>query len=160
MGMADIHTMYSKATGQNTVGEKDLRPDEEKWICEYAEKHLNSEAIFVTDWPASEMKFYHKAQASNPAFADRIDLLFRGLEIVTGSMRENVHATVVRQLQENGAGDPNHPGYRAFLMAMQAGMPPHGGFGMGLERLTEKFIGLSNVKEATLFPLDINRLAP
>jgi aspartyl/asparaginyl-tRNA synthetase len=57
-------------------------------------------------------------------------------------------------------GSPEDPGFKYFLMAMQAGMPPHGGFGMGLERLTEKIIGLNNVKEATLFPRDINRLSP
>jgi aspartyl/asparaginyl-tRNA synthetase len=57
-------------------------------------------------------------------------------------------------------GNPNNPGFKAFLGAMQAGMPPHGGFGMGLERLTQKIIGLSNVKEASLFPRDINRLTP
>jgi nondiscriminating aspartyl-tRNA synthetase len=160
MSMAEIHEKYSKATGQNTVGEKDLRPDEEKWVCEYAAKQLGSEAVFVTDWPASEMKFYHKAQAGRPEFADRFDLLFRGVEIATGSMRENVYSLVVKQLQEKAGGDPSDPGFRPLLMAMQAGMPPHGGFGMGLERLTQKFIGLHNVKEASLFPRDMNRLAP
>jgi nondiscriminating aspartyl-tRNA synthetase len=160
IAMSEIHELYTKATGTNTVGEKDLRPDEEKWICEYTKKNLGSEAVFVTDWPADEMKFYHKAQADKPEFADRIDLLFRGLEIVTGSMRENRHEVVLKQLKEMAKGDPGAPGFKYLLMAMQAGMPPHGGFGMGLERLTEKMIGLGNVKEATLFPRDINRLAP
>jgi len=160
ISMAEIHERYTKDTGQNTVGEKDLRPDEERWICDYAKKNLGSEAVFVTDWPASEMRFYHKAQEGNPEFADRIDLLFRGLEMVTGSMRENRHDVVLKQLVEMAKGDPEAPGFKYFLMAMQAGMPPHGGFGMGLERLTEKFIGLSNIKEASLFPRDINRLAP
>jgi nondiscriminating aspartyl-tRNA synthetase len=160
ISMAEIHELYSKATGQQTVGEKDLRPDEEKWICDYAKKNLGSEAVFVTDWPASDMKFYHKAQEGKPEFADRIDLLFRGLEIVTGSMRENRHDVLIRQLKDMAKADPQNPGFKYFLMAMQAGMPPHGGFGMGLERLTEKIIGLNNVKEATLFPRDINRLAP
>lgn len=156
----EIHERYSKANNQSTIGEKDLRPDEERWICEYAKKNMDSEAVFVTDWPASEMKFYHKAQPDNPELADRIDLLFRGVEIVTGSMRENDYNIVVKQLREQAGGDPEDPGFKPLVMAMQAGMPPHGGFGMGLERLTEKFIGLNNVKEATLFPRDINRLSP
>jgi nondiscriminating aspartyl-tRNA synthetase len=160
MSMTEIHEKYSKETGTNTVGEKDLRPDEERFICEYAKKNLSSEAVFVTDWPASEMKFYHKAQPNNPELADRIDLLFRGVEIVTGSMRENNYETVEKQLREQAGGDPNDPGFRPLLQAMQSGMPPHGGFGMGLERLTQKFLGLANVKEATLFPRDINRLSP
>jgi nondiscriminating aspartyl-tRNA synthetase len=160
ISMAEIHERYSKATDQNTVGEKDLRPDEERWICEYAHKELGSEAVFVTDWPATDMKFYHKAQASNPELAERIDLLFRGVEIATGSMRENDHAAVLKQLEEKAGGDPQDPGFKPLLSSMQYGMPAHGGFGLGLERLTEKFVGLSNVKEATLFPRDINRLAP
>lgn len=160
MSMAEIHEKYSKATSESTVGEKDLRPDEERWICEYAKKNLKSEAIFVSDWPAEDMKFYHKAQAKDPKLAERIDLLFRGVEIATGSMRENDFKTVLKQLKEKAGGDPKDPGFKYFLQAMQAGMPPHGGFGMGLERLTQKIIGLNNVKEATLFPRDMNRLTP
>ncbi len=160
MSMAEIHDKYSQATGTKTVGEGDLRPDEERWICEYAKEHLKSEAIFVTDWPASDMKFYHKAQENSPELADRIDLLFRGLEIVTGSTREHRYDQLVQQLREMAKGDPKNPGFKYFLMAMKAGMPPHGGFGMGLDRLTEKLVGIGNVKEATLFPRDINRLAP
>lgn len=158
--MAEIHELYEKATGETVEDKKDLTPGEEKFICEYAKKNYGSEAVFVTDWPASEMKFYHKAQSGNPQYADRMDLLFRGVEIVTSSMRENNYAVVLQQLQEKAGGDPEAPGFRYFLMAMKAGMPPHGGFGMGLERLTQKIIGLNNVKEATLFPRDINRLAP
>lgn len=157
----EIHELYSKTNkDMSTVGEKDLRPDEERWICEYAKKNLGSEAVFVTDWPASEMKFYHKAQEGKPEFADRFDLLFRGVEIVTGSMRENKYDVVLEQLKSKAGGNPEDPGFKYFLMAMQAGMPAHGGFGMGLERLTQKIIGLQNVKEASLFPRDINRLAP
>lgn len=160
ISMAEIHERYSKATGQNTVGEKDLRPDEERWICEYAKKELGSEAVFVSEWPASEMKFYHKANEQNPEIADRVDLLFRGVEITTGSMRENRYDVVVQQLKDLAHGDPEDPGFAPLLSAMKYGMPPHGGFGLGLERLTQKMLGFHNVKEATLFPRDINRLAP
>lgn len=160
MSMEEIHEKYSKANNENSVGEPDLRPDEERWACEYAKKNLGSEAIFVSDWPAGDMKFYHKAQNDDPKLADRVDLLFRGVEITTGSMRENDYKLLVKQLKEKAGGDPNDPGFRYFLQAMQAGMPPHGGFGLGLERLTEKIVGLKNVKEATLFPRDMNRLSP
>lgn len=160
ISMAEIHELYEKATGETIHDKKDLMPAEEKWICDYAKKKHGSEAVFVTDWPASEMKFYHKAQEGKPEFADRFDLLFRGVEIVTGSMRENKYETVLKQLKEMANGDPEAPGFKYFLMAMQAGMPPHGGFGMGLERLVQKIVGLANIKEATLFPRDINRLAP
>lgn len=160
LSIEKIHELYSKGTGEKTIGERDLRPDEERWICDYAKKNLKSEAVFVSEWPATDMKFYHKANEDNADIADRIDLLFRGVEIVTGSMRENVYEKVVSQLKEKAGGDPEHPGFKYFLMAMKAGMPPHGGFGLGLDRLTEKLLGLHNVKEATLFPRDINRLNP
>jgi nondiscriminating aspartyl-tRNA synthetase len=158
--MEEIHELYSKATGEKSVGEKDLRPDEEKWICEYSKKNLKSDAVFVSRWPASEMKFYHKANDVNPEIADRVDLLFKGVEITTGSMREHDYAKVVNQLKDLAGGDPTDPGFMPLLSAMKYGMPPHGGFGMGLERVTQKIVGLNNVKEATLFPRDINRLGP
>lgn len=157
--MAEIHEKFTKATGTDTVGEKDLRPEEEKWICEWAKKNLNSDAVFVTEWPASEAKFYHKLDDKNPEFALRCDLLFKGVEISTGSMRENDYNVLVEQLQKIGA-DIEHPGFKYYLMAFKYGLPPHGGFGMGLERLTQKIVGLNNVKEASAFPRDINRLAP
>lgn len=158
--MAEIHEKYTKDTGTSTIGEKDLRPDEERWICDYAAKELGSEAVFVTEWPASEAKFYHKLNEENLELADRADLLFRGVEIATGSMREHRYDILTKQLKEMAGGKPDDPGFKYFLQAFRYGMPPHGGFGMGLERLVEKIIGLHNVKEATLFPRDINRLTP
>lgn len=160
MSMAEIHERYTESTGTSTIGEKDLRPDEERWVCEHAKQNLGSEAVFVSEWPSSEMKFYHKANEENSSIADRVDLLFRGVEITTGSMREHRYEVVVDQLQRLAKGDPSDPGFLPLLTAMRYGMPPHGGFGLGLERLTQKLIGLANVKEATLFPRDINRLAP
>jgi nondiscriminating aspartyl-tRNA synthetase len=158
--LEEIHELYSKATGESTRGEKDLRPDEERWITEYAKKNLGSEAVFVTEWPVSEMKFYHRISAENPEIAERADLIFRGVEIATISMRENRYDVLVDQLKTIAGGDPEADGFRYYLQAFKYGLPVHGGFGMGLERLTQKFIGLNNVKEASLFPRDINRLNP
>lgn len=156
----EVHELYSKAGKDDTRGEKDLRPDEERWICEYAKKNLDSEAVFVTQWPAGEMKFYHKKSEQNPDFAERADLLFRGVEIATISMREHRYDTLVDQIKTIAGGNPEADGFRYYLQAFKYGLPPHGGFGMGLERLTQKIIGLNNVKEASLFPRDINRLNP
>jgi len=158
--VAEIHEKYSSSNEQQTIGEKDLRPDEERWICEYAKDNLSSEAIFVTEWPASEMKFYHRLNENNPDIADRFDLLFRGVEIATGSMREHRYDKLIQQLKDLAGGDPENPGFKYYLQAFKYGLPPHGGMGMGLERLTQKIIGLNNVKEASLFPRDLNRLAP
>jgi nondiscriminating aspartyl-tRNA synthetase len=158
--MKEVHELYAKGNKDDFSGEDDLRPDEERWICEYAKKSLGSEAVFVTDWPASSMKFYHRKNAGNPELADRSDLLFRGVEIATVPMREHRYEVLVEQLKTIAKGDPEHPGLKYYLSAFKYGLPPHGGFGLGLERLTEKLVGLGNVKEATLFPRDINRLAP
>ena len=157
----EIHELFFKATKEDHRGEDDLAPAEEKWICEWAKKNKNSEAVFVIGWPAESktFKFYHRKNTEDSSVADRADLLFRGVEIVTLSMREHIYETVLEQLK-NGGGNPENPGYAALLSVFQYGMPPHGGFGLGLERLTAKIIGLNNVKEASLFPRDINRLAP
>ena len=158
--MKQVHELYTKATGTAITDEKDLTPDEERWICEYAKKNLSSEAVFITEWPASSMKFYHRKTADNPELADRSDLLFRGVEIATVPMRENRYDVLVDQLKEIAHGDPEQPGFKHYLNAFKYGLPEHGGFGLGLERLTEKLVGLKNIKEATLFPRDINRLSP
>ncbi len=158
--MAEVHALYAKNNPDDYSAEDDLRPDEERWISDYAKKNLGSEAVFVTEWPTSSMKFYHRKNAENPDLADRSDLLFRGIEIATVPMRENRYDVLVEQLKTIAHGDPEHPGFKYYLQAFQYGLPPHGGFGLGLERLTEKIIGLNNVKEATLFPRDINRLGP
>ncbi|MDB5160527.1 MAG: Aspartyl-tRNA synthetase [Candidatus Saccharibacteria bacterium] len=160
LGLEEIHELYSKATGEDSRGEKDMRPDEEKWVTEYAKKNLGSEAVFVTQWPASEMKFYHRKSTENPEIAERADLIFRGVEIATISMRENRYDVLVEQLKTIAGGDPESDGFKYYLSAFKYGLPVHGGFGMGLERLTQKIVGLNNIKEATLFPRDINRLTP
>ncbi|HRQ86638.1 MAG TPA: aspartate--tRNA(Asn) ligase, partial [Candidatus Saccharibacteria bacterium] len=158
--LKEVHELYAKHNSDDFSGEDDLRPDEERWICEYAKKNLGSEAVFVTEWPVSSMKFYHRKNADNPEIADRSDLLFRGVEIATVPMREHRYDVLVEQLKTIAGGDPNHPGFQYYLQAFEYGLPPHGGFGLGLERLTQKLVGLNNIKEAALFPRDMNRLTP
>ena len=160
--MAEVHELYSQAnSGESTVGEPDLRPDEERWICEYAKKNLGTEAVFVTEWATDTNKFmfYHKKNQDRPEIADRADFLFRGVEIMTVPMREHRYDVLIEQIKAKGI-DPAKPGYRDYLLAFKHGLPPHGGFGWGMERTTQKIIGLNNIKEASLFPRDMNRLAP
>lgn len=154
-----IHEMYTKATGINTVDEKDMRPEEEKWICEYSKKENGCEAIFVTEFPVESMKFYHMINPKDPKTVCWADLLFRGLEIATCPMREHHYEKLVAQMKKAGI-NPEHPGYKYYLQAFKFGLPPHGGFGFGIDRLVEKTTGLANVKEAILFPRDMNRLTP
>lgn len=157
--VAEIHAMYTKATGKDTTKEKDMTPDEEKWISEYARKELGSDLVFATNFPVEAMKFYHQVNPEDPTTVLWADLLFRGLEIATCPLREYHHDKLVAQMKKAGL-KVDHPGYKYFLQAMKYGLPQHGGCGYGIDRLVEKTIGLSNVKEATLFPRDINRLAP
>jgi len=155
--MAEIHALFTKETGKDTSKEVDLTPEEEKWICEYSKQHHGCEAVFATGLPKSKMKFYHMANDDDTARS--ADLLFRGIEISTVPQREHRHENLVEQMKAAGV-DPTHPGFSHYLLAFKHGLPPHGGCGFGIDRLTEKVIGLGNVKEAILFPRDINRLAP
>jgi nondiscriminating aspartyl-tRNA synthetase len=155
--MAEIHQMFTKATGKDTTKELDLTPEEEKWICEYTKKNEGCEAVFATNLPAEKMKFYH--MANDDGTARSADLLFRGVEISTVPQREHRYDKLVEQMQKAGV-DPEAPGFAAYVAAFKHGLPAHGGFGFGIDRFAEKVIGLNNIKEAILFPRDINRLAP
>ncbi len=155
--MAEIHALYEKETGKDVSQEIDLTPEEEKWICEYAMQREGSEAVFATGLPASKMKFYHMKGEDQTARS--ADLLFRGIEISTVPQREHRYKELVAQMKATGI-DPDSSGFAPYVTAMKHGLPAHGGFGFGIDRLTEKAIGLNNVKEAILFPRDINRLSP
>ncbi|TAH33014.1 aspartate--tRNA(Asn) ligase [Candidatus Saccharibacteria bacterium] len=154
--IAEIHEMYTKATKTDTTAEKDLIPDEERWIAEYARKQLGSDLVYATDFPREAGKFYHKFKGETVAWAD---LLFRGLEIATCPLRENNYDKMIAQMTAAGL-DVTHDGFKYYLQAFKYGLPQHGGCGFGIDRLVQKTIGLANVKEATLFPRDINRLTP
>jgi nondiscriminating aspartyl-tRNA synthetase len=155
----EIHEMYTKHTDNNTIAEKDLTPDEERWICEYSAKKYGCDAVFATHFPASAMKFYHAKDPENPDCVLWADLLFRGVEIATCPVREYHHDILVEQMKQAGL-DPDHPGYRHYLQAFKYGLPIHGGCGFGIDRFVQKLMNLKNIREAILFPRDINRLSP
>jgi nondiscriminating aspartyl-tRNA synthetase len=155
--LSEAQDIISTRFGENCRGEPDLAPQHEAWICEYADKELGSELLFITRYPTSKRPFYAMPEADDPALTRSFDLLFRGCEVVTGGQR--IHR--YEQLRENalkwGIQDVQIEGY---LEAFRYGMPPHGGFGMGLERLLMQLTGLGNLREATLFPRDLDRLSP
>jgi len=156
--VAEIHELYTKGTGTDTTNEKDLTPDEERWIAEYARKNHGSDLVYATDFPAEAGKFYHKFKEEEGTVA-WADLLFRGLEIATVPLRENNYEKMLEQMKRAGL-DVTHEGFKYYLQAFKFGLPVHGGCGLGVDRVVQKTIGLNNVKEATLFPRDINRLTP
>jgi len=156
--VAEIHELYSKANNVDTTDEKDLIPDEERWIADYAIKNFGSDLVYATDFPAVAGKFYHKFKVEEGTVA-WADLLYRGLEIATVPLREHSYEKMLAQMERAGM-DVTHEGFKHYLQAFKYGLPPHGGAGMGIDRVVQKTLGLANIKEATLFPRDINRLNP
>lgn len=156
--IAEIHEMYTKATKTDVTAEKDLIPDEERWISDYARKQLGSDLVYAIRFPIEAGKFYHKLDVEDGTVLWG-DLLFRGLEISTVPLRENNYEKMIEQMKAAGL-DVEHEGFKYYLQAFKYGLPVHGGCGFGIDRLVQKTIGLANVKEATLFPRDINRLTP
>ena len=155
MKLREAQELIKKETGKDTVGEPDLEPEDERWLCEYAANNLGSDFVFITHYPVSKRPFYTMEDPEDPGFTKSFDLLFRGVEIVSGSQRVHDYDTLVEKIRSKGL-DPEK--FEFYLQAFKYGVPTHGGTGMGLERLTQKFLGIDNVKEATLFPRDINRI--
>ncbi|HEC32822.1 MAG TPA: aspartate--tRNA(Asn) ligase [Candidatus Kaiserbacteria bacterium] len=155
MKLRDAQKLISKDTGEDCTNEPDLEPAHERWLSEYALKELNSDFIFITHYPVSKRPFYTYEDEEDKGFTKSFDLLFRGVEIATGGQRVHDYNTLLEKLKEKNL-DPND--FSFYLQAFKYGMPPHGGWGMGLERLTQKIFNLDNVKEATLFPREMNRI--
>jgi len=153
--LREAQALISKETGEDCTKEPDLEPAHERWLCEYAQKTFNSEFIFITHFPLSKRPMYTFEDPENLGCAAGFDLLFRGVEITTGGQRIHEYDALVSEMTKRGL-DPEK--FRFYLQAFKYGMPPHGGFGLGLERLTAKLLGIENVKEATLFPRDLNRI--
>jgi len=156
--IAQIHEMYTKATKKDTTAEKDLMPDEERWISDYARKQMGTDLVFAVRFPLVAGKFYHKFDYDDGTVIWG-DLLFRGVELSTAPLRENNYDKMIEQMTSAGL-DVKHEGFKHYLQGFKYGLPQHGGCGLGIDRLVQKIVGLGNVKEACLFPRDINRLAP
>ena len=155
MKMRAAQTLISKDTGEDCTHEPDLEPSHERWLCKYALKEFDSDFIFITHYPTSKRPFYTYEDEEDKGFTKSFDLLFRGVEIATGGQREHRYDTLLEQLKKKGL---NQKHFSFYLQAFKYGMPPHGGWGLGLERLTQKIFNLDNIKEATLFPREMNRI--
>jgi nondiscriminating aspartyl-tRNA synthetase len=145
------------ATGEDVLGEPDLAPAHERWLGEWALREHGSDFLFVTGFPIAKRPFYTHPDPNEPQRSNSFDLLFRGLEVVTGGQRLHRYADYVRALAERGQDAAPLGGY---LEAFRHGLPPHGGFAMGLERWVGRVVGAANVREVTLFPRDMQRLTP
>jgi nondiscriminating aspartyl-tRNA synthetase len=143
--------------GVDVRGEPDLSPQDERWLGEWARIEHGSDFLFVSGYPMVKRPFYTHEDPARPLYSNSFDLLFRGIELVTGGQRLHRYADYLAALAARGLRpDP----FEGYLEAFRYGMPPHGGFAIGLERLLMQLTGVPNLRLTTLFPRDLNRLAP
>ena len=142
-------------TNRDVRNEKDLNPEDEKDICQIIKEETGSDLVFVYGYPTRKKPFYVYPNPENPEVNEGVDLLCRGIEWSSGGRRINDYDQLLRHVKEWGM-DPNK--ITLFLEAFKYGVPPEGGFALGLERLTMQILGLGNVREATMFPRDMERV--
>ena len=135
----------------------DLEPEEEQLISQYAKEEWDSDFVFVTHYPSKKRPFYAMDDPEDTRYTLSFDLLYKGMEITTGGQRIHDYRMLCEKLEARGM---ETEGLTHYLDTFKHGMPPHGGLGIGLERLTMKLVGEDNVRETTLFPRDLSRLEP
>jgi nondiscriminating aspartyl-tRNA synthetase len=148
--------IYSRY-GRDVRGEPDLSPQDERWLGEWAKQEFGSDFLYVTGYPMRKRPFYTYPDPERPEFSNSFDLLFRGAELVTGGQRLHRYADYLAALER--AHLPIEP-FETYLEAFRYGMPPEGGFAIGLERLLMQLTGAPNIRLTTLFPRDMIRLTP
>ncbi|KFN04142.1 aspartate--tRNA(Asn) ligase [Bacillus clarus] len=147
-----LKTKYRK---ESPVG--DLDTEGEKLLGKYVKETYNSDFVFITQYPKEARPMYTMPNKENPAITDSFDLLYKGLEITSGAQRIHNYEMLLASFKEKGL----HPEkFQSYLDTFCYGCPPHGGFGIGLERVVYKLLELSNVREASAFPRDCTRLIP
>ena len=135
----------------------DLEPEEERLIGQLFAEEYGSDFVFVTHYPSKKRPFYAMDDPADPTYTLSFDLLYHGLEITTGGQRIHDYQMLLDKIEKRGM---TTEGMEQYLAVFKYGMPPHGGLGIGLERLTMKLVGEDNVREKTLFPRDLSRLEP
>ncbi len=152
----EAQELYFTRTGIDERNEPDLSPAAERDLCKYASEEFGTDLIFITDWLTSKRPFYAFKTEGNPSLTNTFDLLCGGTEITSGGQRCHTYDSMVEGIKSKGM---NPDSFSDYLSIFKYGMPPHGGFGMGLERLTMTILGLKNIREASLFPSDPKRIA-
>ncbi len=149
--------LVSNALGQDFRQEPDLAPSHERWLGQWAQREFGSDFLFVEGYPMRKRPFYTYPDPERPEFSRSFDLLFRGQELVTGGQRLHRYQDYLATI---AAHHWDVEDFASYLMAFRYGMPPHGGFAIGLERLVAQLAGFSNLRQAALFPRDWHRLNP
>lgn len=154
---SEIKEKVSEKYGHQMRNPFDLEPEEEQLISRYAKEEWDSDFVFVTHYPSKKRPFYAMDDPADKRYTLSFDLLFRGMEITTGGQRIHDYQMLMEKIADRGM---ETEGMEQYLDTFKYGMPPHGGLGIGLERLTMKLTGEDNVRETTLFPRDLSRLEP
>ncbi|MCM1189565.1 MAG: aspartate--tRNA(Asn) ligase [bacterium] len=154
---SEAKALVQERTGREPKESHDFEPEEEKLLSEIIYEKTGSDFVFVTHYPTAKRPFYAMEDEENREETLSFDLIFRGLEITTGGQRIHDYDMQVEKMLQRHM---NVEAFESFLMMHRHGMPPHGGLGLGLERFTAKLLGFENVRAASLFPRDINRLIP
>lgn len=141
--------------GRDCRGEKDLNPEDERDLCKIIKEETGSDLVFVYGYPSKKKPFYVYPNPENPEINEGVDLLCRGVEWSSGGRRVNDYLQLIKQVHEWHM-DPKK--ITLFLEAFKYGVPPEGGFAFGAERLTMQILGLNNIREASLFPRDMERV--
>ena len=153
----EIKRLVSEKYDRKIKNPFDLEPEEETLISRYAKEEWDADFVFVTHYPSKKRPFYAMDDPEDPTYTLSFDLLFRGMEITTGGQRIHDYHELLAKMEKRGMTDE---GMEQYLSAFKHGMPPHGGLGIGMERLTMKMMNEDNVRETTLFPRDLSRLEP
>ena len=149
--------LVSETYGRRARAPFDLEPEEESLIGTYAKETFGSDFVFITHYPSKKRPFYAMDDPQDVRFTLSFDLLYKGMEITTGGQRIHDYRMLTDKMAARGMTDE---GMEEYLEAFRCGMPPHGGLGIGLERLTVQLLGEDNVREGCLFPRDMGRLTP
>ncbi len=149
--------LVAEKYGRSVRSPQDLEPEEEHLIGTYFKEEYGSDFVFITHYPSGKRPFYAMDDPEDPRVTLSFDLLFRGLEVTTGGQRIHDYTKLKEKMQARGMTEE---GLETYLDAFRYGMPPHGGLGIGLERMTMQLLGEDNIREASLFPRDLSRLKP
>jgi nondiscriminating aspartyl-tRNA synthetase len=153
---AEAQELYFQRTGIDERHEPDLSPAAERDLCQYALEKFGTDLVFVIDWKTSKRPFYAYPKDDDAELTNTFDLLCGGTEITSGGQRRHTYESMLEGIKAKGMDPAN---FEDYLSIFKFGMPPHGGFGMGLERLTMTILKLKNIREASLFPSDPKRIA-
>jgi nondiscriminating aspartyl-tRNA synthetase len=155
LSLSEVQQKLFEKTGRDVRGDKDTNPQDEREICEIIKEETGSDFVFIYGYPTRKRAFYIYPNAENPEFNEGMDLICRGVEWLSGGRRINDYNQLMDHVK---TWEMDENKIKSFLEAFKYGVPPEGGFAFGAERITMQLLGLKNIREASMFPRDMNRI--